>query len=269
MRTIIIGNNIAACELLEKLLEDNEEIVGIVAENKDCMNKSVGWERPFMKCAEKISQQRSIPLYIGNINDYAEEIKRIKPDLIASCRNICLIRPEILRIPEKGITNLHYGMLPKYGGCDTIPHAILNGEIEIGVTLHFMDKNFDSGKIIFQGLVNIDKEMRKLIMPHRTIEVSGLTAHESYCAANKLGVFIYLEQYKLIKNGKEQARNQDLTKKLYYKRGEINYLTDNIIDLEKSSDEEIARHARAFSYPAKKSKPYGIYMGRKIEMKLK
>jgi len=56
------------------------------------------------------------------------------------------------KIPESELTkpwiNFHPGPLPMYRGRNVIYHAIMNQEKEFGGTIHFMDKNFDTGDII-------------------------------------------------------------------------------------------------------------------------
>lgn len=46
--------------------------------------------------------------------------------------------------------NIHYAKFPQYRGMHSIVWALLNGEQTIGITIHEMDENFDSGPIIWQ-----------------------------------------------------------------------------------------------------------------------
>ena len=51
--------------------------------------------------------------------------------------------------------NIHLSLLPKYRGPTPVETAILNNEIESGYTVFKIDKNIDTGKIIFQNSLNI------------------------------------------------------------------------------------------------------------------
>ena len=65
---------------------------------------------------------------------------------------------EILKISKfnsKNLYNLHFSLLPKYRGCHTNYHQILNGEKKSGVTIHEIDKGIDTGKIIDSISFNI------------------------------------------------------------------------------------------------------------------
>ena len=55
------------------------------------------------------------------------------------------------------IINIHPSLLPKYKGLDTHKRALINKEKYSGCTVHFVNSNLDSGKIILQKRVKISK----------------------------------------------------------------------------------------------------------------
>ena len=56
------------------------------------------------------------------------------------------------------ILNIHPSLLPKYKGLNTHERAIKNGDIYSGCTVHFVSSKLDSGKIINQKRVKINKK---------------------------------------------------------------------------------------------------------------
>jgi len=56
------------------------------------------------------------------------------------------------------ILNIHPSLLPKYKGLNTHERAILNKEKFSGCTVHFVNSKLDSGKIIIQKKVKINKK---------------------------------------------------------------------------------------------------------------
>ena len=58
------------------------------------------------------------------------------------------ITKELLNIPKIAFVNFHPGPLPEYPGPTEYDDAIKNKEIHWGVTLHHMNEEYDSGKII-------------------------------------------------------------------------------------------------------------------------
>jgi folate-dependent phosphoribosylglycinamide formyltransferase PurN len=55
------------------------------------------------------------------------------------------------------ILNIHPSLLPKYKGLNTHQRAISNNEKYSGCTVHFVNSRLDSGKIILQKKVKINK----------------------------------------------------------------------------------------------------------------
>jgi len=56
----------------------------------------------------------------------------------------------VLRVPRAGVINVHSSLLPKYRGPAPVLWAIRNGDPEIGLTVHRMDEQFDTGPILAQ-----------------------------------------------------------------------------------------------------------------------
>ena len=59
------------------------------------------------------------------------------------------------------ILNIHPSLLPKYKGLNTHQRALENNEKYSGCTVHFVNSNLDSGKIILQKKVKISKNETK------------------------------------------------------------------------------------------------------------
>lgn len=58
---------------------------------------------------------------------------------------------------EHRIINIHPSLLPKYPGVAAIKQAFEAGEKETGVTIHYVDQGLDSGDIILQEKIKIEK----------------------------------------------------------------------------------------------------------------
>jgi methionyl-tRNA formyltransferase len=79
------------------------------------------------------------------------------PDLIVSIRYGGILREQVISIPALGVINLHSGLLPDYRGVMATFHAMLNGEAQIGTSLHFItDGSIDTGSIIEQTYLSVD-----------------------------------------------------------------------------------------------------------------
>ena len=66
---------------------------------------------------------------------------------VSYCYPRKIINP-LLSTPKKGFVNYHPAPLPMYKGPTELDDAIKNKEMQWGVTVHYMGKNYDSGPII-------------------------------------------------------------------------------------------------------------------------
>ncbi len=83
------------------------------------------------------------------------KIKYMKPDLILSCYYRNFIPEEIFSQAKFGAYNMHGSYLPTYRGRAPLNWAVINGEDYTGVSLHVMEKSFDTGDIVAQEKVTI------------------------------------------------------------------------------------------------------------------
>tara|TARA_B100001123_G_C15307334_1_gene1023139 strand:- start:2180 stop:2650 length:471 start_codon:yes stop_codon:yes gene_type:complete len=65
------------------------------------------------------------------------------------------INEPLLSTPKKGFVNYHPGLLPMYKGPTELDDAIKNKEMQWGVTVHYMDENYDTGPIIQIKKINL------------------------------------------------------------------------------------------------------------------
>ena len=79
-------------------------------------------------------------------------IKKLSPDIIIVSSFNQIIPKPIISIPKLGVINIHPSLLPKYRGATPTVWALMNGEKETGVTIHFIeDERIDNGNIITQS----------------------------------------------------------------------------------------------------------------------
>jgi len=94
-------------------------------------------------------------------DDIIKLLKNLQVDLIVLAGFLWLVPPSLLKAFPNKIINLHPSLLPKYGGAgmygDHVHKAVLaNKEDESGITIHFVDEQFDEGEIIHQSKFKIE-----------------------------------------------------------------------------------------------------------------
>jgi phosphoribosylglycinamide formyltransferase-1 len=89
------------------------------------------------------------------------ELQERRIDLIVLAGFLWLVPEKLVHAYPGRIINIHPALLPKYGGKgmygekvhESVKH---NRETETGITIHFVDKQYDTGSIIFQKGVEIN-----------------------------------------------------------------------------------------------------------------
>jgi methionyl-tRNA formyltransferase len=61
-----------------------------------------------------------------------------------------IIPAELINIPERGVMNLHYSLLPDLRGVYPVNWAIMQGRRRTGITFHFVDERIDEGEVFMQ-----------------------------------------------------------------------------------------------------------------------
>ena len=85
------------------------------------------------------------------------QLKKNKIDLICLAGFMKILSKNFILKFKGHILNIHPSLLPKYKGLNTHEKAIKNKDDYSGCTVHFVNSELDSGKIIIQKKVKIKK----------------------------------------------------------------------------------------------------------------
>jgi methionyl-tRNA formyltransferase len=195
IKILWLGTPLISAIVLEKLIKENYNIVGVVAQ----IDKPVGRKMKLEPVPTKvIANKYNIPVYQPvKIRNEFDFIKKIKPDLIITLAYGQIIPHDMLTIPVYGCLNLHGSLLPKYRGAAPMQYALLNGDKVTGITLMEMVDKMDAGKMYYKKTVEIKDDDN----------LDSLTLKMADCAYETLitGLPDYLNG---INNGEEQNESQ-------------------------------------------------------------
>ena len=100
---------------------------------------------------------------LSDSNKIFDVLRNENPDIIVLA-GFLLKFPEFIlnEFPNK-VINIHPALLPKYGGKgmygSRVHEAVVdNNESETGITIHYVNENYDEGAIIFQEKVNVSEK---------------------------------------------------------------------------------------------------------------
>ena len=86
-----------------------------------------------------------------------EKLEDWKPDVIVVVAFGQILRQDVLDLPKYGCINVHGSLLPRWRGAAPIQAAILHGDATTGITIMRMDAGVDTGPILRQKEIPIQK----------------------------------------------------------------------------------------------------------------
>lgn len=111
------------------------------------------------------------PLHLKE--EFINEIKKYRIDLIIIADYGKIIPQKVLDIAKFGAFNVHPSLLPLYRGPSPIESAILNGDKETGLTIMVVDKEMDHGPIIYREKIDIEKKDNLISLRQKLADLGG------------------------------------------------------------------------------------------------
>lgn len=148
------GNGTNTQNIIKYFQNSNQaEVVCVLSNNKNAQvldrSKALNIEALSFTKAEMLAPRSLLSL-----------LKQYKPDLIVLA-GFLLKFPEIIidAFPNK-VINIHPALLPKYGGKGMYGHhvhkaVVENKETYSGITIHYVNNQYDKGEVIFQKKISI------------------------------------------------------------------------------------------------------------------
>ncbi len=156
LRIVFFGTPDFAVESLKRLVEGGYHVVGVVT----MPDKPAGrGHHLYQSDVKRYAVAQGLHLMQPErLKDeaFVEELRSLQADLqiVIAFRML----PEVVwAMPRLGTFNLHASLLPKYRGAAPINWAVMNGETETGVTTFFLKHEIDTGDVIQQRKVAIDR----------------------------------------------------------------------------------------------------------------
>ena len=151
------------------------------------------------------------------VEPFVGELRRIDPDLILVWSYPMILPRSVIEVPHLGSINVHGGLLPQYRGGHVMQWAIIKGESETGVAVHYMDEGIDTGPIVAQEHFPIESDDDALTVRQK-LRVTGVRLLKAWWPA--------------IAEGRAPRDKQDESKARYYP---LRTSDDGVIDWGASS----------------------------------
>lgn len=145
LKIIYMGTPSFSALLLEALINEGFNIIGVVTkEDAPVGRKKVLTPSP----VKEVALKHNIPVFTPHrIKLDHEFIINAKPDVILTFAYGQIVPKGVLDAPKYKCLNFHGSILPKYRGASPIQMALINNELETGVSLMEMVEKMDAGVV--------------------------------------------------------------------------------------------------------------------------
>lgn len=174
LKIVFFGIDAFSNIVLNSLIESKHQVLKVITHPYD--------EKAF-RMLKATCDATGIPIIQAariNSPEIVESVAESAPDICVIAHFERIIKRDLLRIPKLGFINLHPSLLPYYRGLAPQHYPIINGEKEVGITVHYVDEGPDTGDIILQKRYPLDEDayvadLHSLWMKeYRTIVVEAL-----------------------------------------------------------------------------------------------
>jgi UDP-4-amino-4-deoxy-L-arabinose formyltransferase/UDP-glucuronic acid dehydrogenase (UDP-4-keto-hexauronic acid decarboxylating) len=155
VRALAFAYHEMGCVGLEALLAARCEVVGVVT-HPDARGEEV-----WFRSVSALAREHGIPVWEAEDSrqpGLAEALAATRPEFAFSFYFRKMLPAPLLALAPRGALNLHGSLLPRYRGRCPINWVLVHGEVETGVTLHYMDEKPDHGDIVGQVAVAIERD---------------------------------------------------------------------------------------------------------------
>lgn len=176
-RSLVFGYHDIGVACLGELLEAGGDVALLVT-HADRPDENVWW--PSIR---ELADRHHIPTLVDpdlRSPELTARLQALAPDFVFSFMFRKLLPPALLEIPRLGALNLHPSALPKYRGRSPINWALVHGEMQTGVTLHYMIEKPDRGDIVAQRRFPIADLDTALTLHRRATDEARILFREAY-----------------------------------------------------------------------------------------
>ena len=171
MKVLFAGSPRPSAKILRALNASSLDVVGVISQpdKRSKRNKPI---EPSKVSAAAI--ELNLKLYRPlNIDErFKKIISKIKFDFLLVAAYGKILPPWLLELPHVAPVNIHFSLLPKYRGASPIQAAILNGDINSGVTVMQMTEGMDEGPIYSKHSIPIEVNDNKKTLEEKLTKKS-------------------------------------------------------------------------------------------------
>ena len=149
VKTAFFGTSEFAVPALKYLIQNGYDIIAVVTQPEKPVGRTMTiMPSPIKKSAIENNILVFEPHNLKNDDNFFKSFKHLNPDLCIVAAYGKIIPYQYLEVSKFGFINIHPSLLPKYRGPSPIQAAIMNGDVETGVSIMLLDQQMDHGPVL-------------------------------------------------------------------------------------------------------------------------
>jgi methionyl-tRNA formyltransferase len=149
----LIGQAAFAEKTLDKLIDKGEEVIAVYCPPDPPNGKLDSVKQKALQLGIPVRQHKSF-----KAPEVREDFLSLKPDLAILAFVSFIVPQQVFSVPRLGSICFHPSLLPKYRGASAINWALIKGETVTGLSLFWVDPGIDTGPVLLQKEVKVDRD---------------------------------------------------------------------------------------------------------------
>ena len=149
----------------------NAEIIILIVNNPNCLaiKKAIKYKIPYLIINHKDFNSR-----LEHDKVVMKKLEELDVELVVMAGWMRIVGEELINKFKQRLINIHPSLLPSFKGVDAVQQAIDNRVTITGCTVHYVQKEVDSGSIIIQAAVPLNEKDSKDTLKKRIQEMEHI-----------------------------------------------------------------------------------------------
>jgi len=155
-RVVFLGTPEAAVPTLERLSSEHEVALVVTQPDRAKGRSGTPSPPPVKEAAVRMRLPVAQPEKGEQLASILEEHEPLDVGVVVAFGRI--LKPGVLELPEHGMVNVHFSLLPRWRGAAPVARALMAGDSMTGVTLMRLDEGLDTGPILTAKAIDIPSD---------------------------------------------------------------------------------------------------------------
>lgn len=173
MNIVFFGTSNVALPILEALHKQHHVLAVVTQPDAPIGKKQVVTPSPVSVLADEMHLPTLKPEKVKGNVEFLDKLKEYNADVFIVVSYGKILPADVINLPKLKTLNIHFSKLPKYRGAAPIQWTLLNGDDKTATTIFVLDEKMDTGPILAQKEVYVDKDDNFITLSEKLAHISA------------------------------------------------------------------------------------------------